>query len=227
MVGTTAEQLESIKELIQFDHEYIKPVQLDNNKKPANVTKVVNSPTDTIVVKCNKKPQKMVSVINLKANSQVKPVDMNAHSHQTVTPVKQDTGLELPEFFENEDILNFGADLMKDLDIEKLLGGGIIDNVDKQSPPASSVISQDNPRKRKASDITDCIKQTRTDDFCFQTMVKFDDIFSNDETQPESNISEQLRDAGSPASVASLSSSSSIHDDLWEESFSELFPNLV
>lgn len=236
MVGPTAAELESLKELIQFDHEYIKPVQV--NFVPAN-TKAVAAPTKS-VVKCNK-PKKMVSVINVGvSNDQTEPV--NSISQQTVTPA-QDVSLDLPEFFES-DILNFNTDLIKDLDLDKLLTGGIIDNeipaevskppLQQQQQPISCSISQDNPRKRKCSDVTDSstakcskpIMQSATDDFCFQTVVKFDDIFTHSDNviQQSESVSE-LSEAGSPASV--VSSSSSSHDDLWEESFSELFPTLI
>lgn len=250
MVGPTTAELESIKELIQFDHEYIKPVQVPikiqtNNKKSTNhadaIAAVPANNAKSAVVKCNSnKPKKMVSVVNfnISANCQPKQIATPVKNQQPTTPVTSDTGLDLPEFFETEDILDFNCDLIKDIDIDHLLNGGIIDNVippadvgkQQKQHPISSIISQDNPRKRKCSDVdsstANCsVKQTKLDDFCLQTVVKFDDIFSqSDETKSDSVISE-LSEAGSPASVTSLSSSS--HDDLWEESFSELFPTLV
>jgi len=228
----------------------MKPIQVHAHsiKKPSNVFKVVAAapaPAKSAVVKCNSnnnKQQKMVSVVNVNvsANCTSKPVNSNTNSQQCTTPVTPDTGLSLPDFFETEDILNFNTDLIKDLDIDKLLTGGIIDNElspadvgkQQQQQTLSSVISQDNPRKRKCSDadvsstVQSNTKQPKTDDFCSQTVVKFDDIFSqNDDIQSENMISE-LSEAGSPASIVSMSSSAS-HDDLWEESFSELFPTLV
>ena len=287
LVGPTTAELESIKELIQFDHEYMKPIQVHSQavKKPANIIKVIAAApaaapaAKSVVVKptCNitsnnnvnnnlKKQQKMVSVVNVNVstNCPPKPVYSTSISNTTITncqqyttsvspvtpvapmtPLTPDTGLNLPEFFETEDILNFNTDLiMKDLDIDKLLTGGLIDNElnpadvgkEQQQPQQtlSSVISQDNPRKRKCSDAnifsstvhSSNSKQPKTDDFCSQTVVKFDDIFSQNDDIHSESIASELSEAGSPASIVSTSSSIS-HDDLWEESFSELFPTLV
>lgn len=257
MVGPTATELESIKELIQFDHEYIKPVQVHFTSKPVdnndrvNVSPVAASANRnnlnttnnrSVAAKSNSKPKKMVSVVNVNISAatrsqQPEPVVCSSTNgpNPVLTLATPDAGLDLPDFFETEDILNFNDDLIKDIDIDKLLTGGIIDNeVSKQQPVLSSSISQDNTRKRKCSDdsesstatVCSAVKQPRvSNDFCFQTLVKFDDIFSsqNAEIKPDSVVGE-MSEVGSPASVVSSSSS---HDDLWEESFSELFPTLI
>lgn len=216
VVGPTAADLESIKELIQFDHEYIKTVQVQNsvNSKPAAAAAAAKKKT---------KP-KMVSVINVSVSAN------QASPAKPTTPEQSDAKLDLPDFF-NTEMLNLSPDLLDDLnallgEVNTSSSNTASDCKDGKQLQQPSFVSQNNTtHKRKSSDSSSSpTKMSRVDsDLCYETIARFDDLFSPEEPVSPHSVSD-LSDARSPASEIS---SPGLGDDMWEESFTELFPSLV
>lgn len=194
VVGPTATELESFKELIEFDHVYFKsssqPAASNmKTEEPSASTRSLLSPT--------LKPRKAVSLLNTTTNC----------STQVMSP-------KLAESYDVSDVdFTSLSERLEDLDdFEQLCSS--VSAVSEVVPPAPDKCDlKEEPLEKHQL-------------FELESLSSFVD--SEFHSSPELP---SLSDAGysSDNSVSSPKSdlSSTLGDDLWEESFSELFPALL
>lgn len=181
MVGPTATELESFKELIEFDHVYFKPNSNICNAKPAR--SLLSQPA-----------KKAVSLLN---------------------PKPAAPSLKVAETFDVTDVdfstLSESLESLEDLD---QLCVTALSQTSNNNTDNSFLEDEPDSKKCKLSPIVGTSLYDELDL----------DIYSSPEARHPS-------DAGysSDQSIASPKSDISypLSDDLWEESFSELFPSLI
>lgn len=233
MVGPTAAELESIKELIQFDHEYYK-----------------SEPPAMNVSQCNNKPQRNFSQ-NTTSGS-VKLTDSKFVTNQSVTcsTVSSPQNANTVTCFKNAatTVMPSESDLEKYLErnLESLMDLNVLLEESQVGDPNHmvSVCSEDKsvPMNDDNKLVTGILEKEVDEKLNFKPeVISFsDDLTSvmpcsplqslvDDEANlktsaSDSAYSSDLSDMNSPKSDALWFEESDI---LWEESFTELFPSLA
>ena len=246
MVGPTTAELESLNELIRFDHVYYK----------------VTSPAGLVVTSSSQQVPAgaaIVSVVQQKqqqSNSNQRPVKSKQGEQATFTSKPQvvdtvNASVPTVQILDNFDqgISQEGLDRL--LDLDSILQDDLTQTVDvspttMMASPNSTAQSTNNTaqvgcdavskdslsiptttglqsRKRKLSNINTDLNIPYSLSLRNQRLES-DDILGLEQFSPldDSNYSSDLSNAGSPRSEAS-----SLLDGDWEESFTELFPSLV
>ena len=238
MVGASTTELESLKELIKFDHIYYKaPVESSVAVAPHDEKMVVVSLPDT-------------------AQVQEAPMEVAANSSVTTTTTttteQADTEVDIMKFMD-ADIIESLSEL---LDIDALVAGENNASTDKptvvvteppQEKPSTttqslsivSVTSKDSSspktttntvskrgKKRKAPEVIDFDQHMLSSSFLTVPGNTSPSMHSSSCPSPlslsESGYSSEDLLTSSPESTVSA-----LGDDLWEESFTELFPSLL
>jgi len=226
-VGPTATELESIKELIQFDHEYYK-----------TESSIINSAQQGVTILKKIAPKSNQKIFSIPAQdaimeSVIEPVNLE-DENETVCYAELDLASYLQE--------NMGS-LM---DLESLLGASEIPDSSAAVTDACSedeaVYSPQNPPKsgtQTEDQFTDSTSKMDInldlDMFNFSEDLILDPMQSpvhslNEELpiKPVPSLSDSaygsdLSDVGSPRSDHSIFD----QDTIWHESFTELFPSLA
>lgn len=207
MVGPSSAELESLNELIKFDHIYYKA---EPNAK-GGVKSSISSQTDSSVQQTTvhsgqieikeEESQPSVTVTDENSNMQV---DVPTISIDDTTSLEDVTSLQLLEDIESllqsEDLLD-----VADMDPASL--------IPQSETPIQNKCSQSRGQKRKHS--SSVTSSSSPNSLTVEDHIQ--DYFS------DSGVSGDLSDVPSPASDIS----SCLGDDSWEESFTELFPDLL
>lgn len=243
VVGPTATELESIKELINFDHIYYKVpsgayTDSVQEEKPKSVYVSVTVAAEPITVQQQQVATPLVSS-STNQNTKEDIIDLTQPQLDLPMDVNINDLLDMSSWNELMDIDDL---LQRDLATTAEVKATTVTNTPVIAPATNisggvSLISKDSSiatsskhqkslisrRKRKAEEpIT-----LETDNFITDhgllspSLLSFDSEMSyNNET---SGYGSDLSDIGSPKSDIS----SALSDDLWEESFTELFPSLL
>lgn len=218
MVGPSPAELESINELIKFDHEYYKIEPLTPEPKmeviiDSGVSSTVENKTDS---------ESVVPDIKTEFSLQQDCV-------QTVsgdTPV-----LSIEDFVDLEkEVLNVLPEINIDLlnDIESL----IEDDLHRQAIPNSmdevsqngQLLLPNEEDKKLQCELTPPVEKHSKKRKLSQTSLSSDLLSKEDDLSgSDSGVASDYSDAGSPYSDFS----GGLSDNVWEESFIELFPDLV
>lgn len=195
MVGAPPKELESVNELIKFDHVYFK-------SEPATS----NAMTQMPIAMETQSVDEAVPVVPNSGNSQEYNID--SHTPENVISIKD---FESLESLLSEDWISMVTDNCDTISKDKLSGAGAalhqpLDCAKLQSQgrcgPHVSNVHQDTTKLAPVGTM---------DTMCAGSLS-------------DSGLSDySYSDAGSPNSVGS----SMLSDDVWEESFGELFPCLL
>lgn len=240
LVGPTTKELESFKELIQFDHVYFKP----QPKGKADVVSQVKVSPDVLK---NSNSSQNVQKLTTNGSSNLKNVKIIITSdvdnvakplplEQNDVPQILGNGNEIVDISEiDSDALGeWNFDLLEDLEnILKAETEGLpcSENNTLRSQKCDNGLTELGNKsrgiKRKAEEEIKTIVDTLTVD-APKTIpsVSLDSDYFSDVPSPynaESPYSTQ--DTGSPVSEGSVGSP--LSDSVWEESFTELFPDLL
>lgn len=203
VVGPTAAELESINELIKFDHEYYKhqSMSAETDIETSSQQAVTNSSTKVNICVTQDLPTKSISE----------------------DPVKNEP--EISAITETVDLTDINLDLLKD--IESLIGFDFQDQFEQNSVESISQSGQctqnegetkdtisKNDRKRKRSETVSSPSVTDM----YESSDNLDNAVFSD-----SGFTSDFSDACSPLSDIS----GGLDDNPWEESFMELFPTLA
>ncbi len=237
VVGPTTAELESINELIKFDHIYYKTPDSANKDNVVNVVK--------------EEEPKNVSVSVTVAAQPITSVQQQVTTPSASCPTNQSkevSGLTTPQLdlpVDINDLLDLSTDSWNQLiDLDVLLQGEL--NLTAEVTAATvtdtcvtatntkssvsliskdkSIVKNSSSRKRKAVEpISMETNSVITNDQLLSPDSRLN--FDMDLTSQSSPFSESCysSDIGSPKSDIS----SALGDDIWEESFTELFPSLV
>jgi len=210
-LGPSATELESVKELIQFDHIYYKPattasqphVELGQVCENTEIHIVTDSELPTISSMDTALPESLApeeAVMPIHTDTPVMPGPIH-----TDTPALQSVIDNLLDIDELLDLSNFNWDSMNNFDFESL--------TDTSEDVAPSVCKSDS-QSRQSVHVNITATSTLPDTSGYAVMADASSPL-NDSVYGDSS------DLGSP-----VQSEASI-DDLWEESFTELFPSLA
>ena len=204
VVGPKAEELESIKELIRFDHVYYKPDQ----------------PKVATVVKSSQPTEENVPVVDLTAEND-NVVELFDVTESDVSSVEQNSANEeIPDTFDIDNIL-------------ELLTTDTVSVVAGDSGEKDTDISKEEPAKKrqKVSDNGESVQNKNIEllpeHFDFNT--DYDLGFQQDLVTPHSPLARSPSESGYSSDGGIPSPKSDISSPLsneWEESFTQLFPSL-
>ena len=244
VVGPTTAELESLNELIKFDHVYYKVTTPGGNNQTVTVVPTTTPLKEGISVSVVQPAKQSTKAKQLSLVPKVSTSELS--KQQSANSTYNETDLQLPEI----DLPPLDESLDHLLDLDNILTEDLIQSSTTQallpSPAVPQVaatpqttlssgynfVSKDtlqvpklsqNSRKRKCS--TDLNLKSITFQQRNQRHMS-DDIFGLDDSSITSS------DALSPRSDSSFlgspqSDSSLLGEDGWEESFTELFPTLV
>ena len=226
VVGPTTTELESLNELIKFDHVYYKSEA--DVASPSDVSSV-----NRAVSKSGKVQPTSVNSL-LKTNIVQTTPDVTADLKEaTISSADDNSDIDLPHTLEDIDFAALSESLEQQLiDLDAIL---------KDS------VAMETSQEEKASDICEPLLKKQKlceSDFVQETKVKIetdtapalpDDLFSQSSDfliVPSSPVlkSGSLSDSGYSSDAASPRSDVSVlyeTDNHWEESFTELFPSLL
>ena len=227
MVGPTAAELESLKELIQFDHEYYKSeppalsISQQDTKSSRNIDLAAVTSTPEKVTRCE---------ASIPPSADCKEVECPTISNADRTPVLSEA--DLASYLEKniESLLDLNALLEESQDG----GSGYVAPVCSEDRPVN-VVSESEPDSDRL--VTGGMKKM---DFSTEIVSFDDDLTSVIASSPlqslvdgdssfltclsESSYNSDVSDASSPKSDITLFEES---ETIWEESFTELFPALA
>lgn len=242
VVGPTTEELESFKELIQFDHVYFKP----QAAKQASV--------ENPAVVAAQKPACMKSAVSI-----IKPsVKAAAQKDSSPAPVPspaspaEDASSEVTSDFLPLGEIDLTSTLEELIDLGSMLREDLVDSQcqglqDSQSADCiaadsfssvSEACSTSSSRKRKSSaiDTYSKPKSARKDPLATDSYSLFpgSDTFGLEASLSPSSLNSSVSESGYCSDSSVLGSpKSDVSGDLgvesasWEETFSELFPSLI
>ncbi|KAK2140817.1 hypothetical protein LSH36_1238g00028 [Paralvinella palmiformis] len=227
VVGPTAAELESLKELIQFDHEYYKSeppalsISQQDTKSSRNIDLAAVTSTPEKVTRCE---------ASIPPSADCKEVECPTISNADRTPVLSEA--DLASYLEKniESLLDLNALLEESQDG----GSGYVAPVCSEDRPVN-VVSESEPDSDRL--VTGGMKKM---DFSTEIVSFDDDLTSVIASSPlqslvdgdssfltclsESSYNSDVSDASSPKSDITLFEES---ETIWEESFTELFPALA
>lgn len=244
VVGPTTTELESFKELMQFDHVYFKP---QPKSKTDSVGQIKISP-DLLnrlkkFQKVTENGSKCVKNVKIIITSDTNPkLDVASLKQAVAIPQHTSNSCETVKVDDHEsdtwsDLLNdLNFDLLEDLEnIMKADTEGVsCPDVDcLQSQTSDNELNKDESesrgQKRKAPiNEIDAIVDTLTsnDDLLQSKTMSFDSDYGSDIQSPYSASSPySIQDSESLLNDTNLESP--LADTAWEESFTELFPDLL
>ena len=234
MVGPTSAELESLNELIKFDHVYYKNQPLTDTTgssvlQAADVQCEKVSGQVNITISCDtpvkSEKEENVSDLDMQINAETIVKEM-----QNILPdINMDLLKDIENYIENEmDIEPVGQSCLDTVDNTPQGGVSLLEKAIK-SDSLQSISTNKDSRKRRLSDICGIVSDIESsssiaDDQC--VMLGNDSGISSDYSDagsPYSENSEKIGDVPSPYSDIS----GGLSEDHWEESFIELFPDLV
>lgn len=226
-MGPTTEELDSLNELIHFDHIYYKTSQPASTPKSAPDTNCIQ-----VVMKTSKSDiqPKVVSIIKRRVSAQ--PVVTEV---EKVEPVVDDVNLDIAE----ADLVSLASQLEEIIDFDSIMNLDVIATKDESSTGSSSCVTGltgDSSNAISVDNITACPLKRKYDDMSApsnNSPIVLSDSFEMNHAsslyqsaQSESGYSSDLSDVASPKSDISMEGSLG-PDMLWEDSLSELFPSLI
>lgn len=207
MVGPTAAELESIKELIRFDHEYIK-----------------TEPVETVVITDDDEDITITSNLDTDMEMEYKTEETTTDSATVAEEISSEFGdIDLEQFTSSMDFESL-------LELDSLpdeLKSIIEPSVMKKEQDTS--VSSKQPSSKKARTPTNLLNVSNTNSFAstfsLNSPVLLEEPLWPGATLSDSGYSsdEVNSDVASPRSDYSTN----LDDDIWEESFTELFPTLA
>lgn len=234
LVGPTTTELESFKELIQFDHVYFKPQPKGKTNSSGqivtNVTgKLNNVPCVQKKTENGRKGVKNVQIIITADSSDKQDVQPNSFSLPNVES-QTDIGTVNLEDYESDMLTSLNFDLLEDLEnILKADAEGLscprdvsssAQNCDNGHIVDSQGKSRSLKRKAPVEEIEAIVDTLTADELSVSKSLSSDSGYSSDVPSPYS-----AHDTDSPFSDDSVTSP--LNDNMWEESFTELFPDLL
>jgi hypothetical protein len=233
-VGPTTAELESLNELIRFDHIYYKSE--GGEKVKCVSSKDIASSND------------VMNILSLPDNGIV--AQQNVEHPKPVTPTDNPKLVDFESVLNLTDMVPFNDSLNDLVDLDALLQDNLLSTVTScgtdNIPGVTSQVAKDTrvhslvpqnepvPKRRK----THNLKLSMPDNTNFKRekivspvkskpleVFSAEDLFSLDSSSSvsDSGYSSELSEAASPRSEIS----SVLGDDVWEESFTELFPSLI
>ena len=248
VVGPTATELESLNELIKFDHIYYKPAVPSVPSVGQDLT--VDSDCEIIEVKEEPDQDSECTAAASGLAVTVTPAEQEPMA-VTATPATQDVvavpmppaGLEAEPELDLDELLDLGAInwTQFNLDLDSLSESNSTDTTQlsvttlSECPTTTPIghsnvsVEASSPRKRKLStDTATSLPGSPTaSPLCSLDLT--DTLFGLEQpslptcSQSESGYGSELSDIGSPKSDIS----STLEDSLWGDSFTELFPSLA
>jgi hypothetical protein len=228
--------LESFKELIQFDHVYFKP-QPKGKTNSSGQTQIVTSVTGKLNnVPCvqkktenGRKGVKNVQIIITTDSNDKQNVQPNSFSLPNVENQTDIATVNL-EDYESDMLTSLNFDLLEDLEnILKADTEGLscpqdisssAQNCDNGHIVESRGKSRSLKRKAPVEEIEAIVDTLTANELSVPKSLSSDSGYSSDVPSPYS-----MRDTDSPFSDDSVTSP--LNDNMWEESFTELFPDLL
>lgn len=215
MVGPSPAELDSINELIKFDHEYYK------------IEPLTPEPEMEVIVDVD-----ATSTIELKTDTECIDPNLKTNQEESIHVMEEEVPVPcISDFVDLEkEVLNVLPEINIDLlnDIESL----IEDDLHSQATPDSTEeISQNGQlllpseqNKRLQSELAPQAEKQSKRKYS-QTLGSCSDLISSDDyfSSSDSGITSDYSEVGSPYSDIS----GGLSDNVWEESFIELFPDLV
>lgn len=250
VVGPTTTELESFKELMQFDHVYFKPQSEDKTdsvgqikiapdllnrlksfqKVTENGSNCVKNVKIIITSDTNRKLDvaslKQAAAIpqNTEQSNCIQTVVVDDHESDAWSDLLNDLNFELLDDLEN--IMKADAEGVSCPDIDCLQSQTSDNGHDKDQS-----ISRGQKRKAPINEIEAIVDTLTSDDDLLQKKtMSFDSDYDSDITSPYSSSSPfSIQDSESLLSDTNVESplESPLADTTWEESFTELFPDLL
>jgi hypothetical protein len=248
VVGPTTAELESLKELIQFDHEYYKsesPILVVSQQEVKSVQKICpkivkSKENNSEMVSIGEPPEDVDTKLCTKVTVSVTPPASNKDIISMDTTTSPDplswSETDLTDYFQNN--LESLMDLNCLLEESQLSNSDCVVSVYSEDELAHDTMAV-NTETAKSNSTVDSIKvnefnldsnmlQLGEDMYSplppspIQSLV--DTEFLAHKAISDSAYGSDLSDIGSPKSDVSLFDE---HDASWEESFTELFPSLA
>jgi hypothetical protein len=233
-VGPTTAELESLNELIRFDHIYYKSE--GGEKVKCVSSKGIASSND------------VVNILSLPDSSVV--AQQNVECPKPVTPAENSKWVDFESVLNLTDMVHFNDSLNDLVDLDALLQDNLLstvtsggtDNIQGTTSPVAkdtrvhSLVPQNEPAPKRRK--THNLRLSMPDNTNFKRekivspvqskpleVFSAEDLFTLDSSSSvsDSGYVSELSDASSPRSEIS----SVLGDEVWEESFTELFPSLV
>lgn len=243
LVGPTTTELESFKELIQFDHVYFKPQPQSKTDLNGQTEALLNKLSKTSqVLLASGKPMKKVKVI---ASQDAIDIEMTSPCIQTSDVLPDSAENQNLSVGEEINIADINEDMLTDLnldlleDLESILKAesedqscSEVSDLQDQEGISDSIDSQAQRKglKRKADKAEiDVVVDTHTPEVFITSHSSSDSGYDSDGVPSPYS-------AGSPSSVQEPFSpplrdenftGSLLADSTWEESFTQLFPDLM
>jgi hypothetical protein len=213
VVGPSPAELDSLNELIKFDHEYYK------------IEPITPEPEMEVIVDVG-----ATSTTELETDIECIVPNLKTNQEDTIQVMGEEAPVPcISDFVDLEkEVLNVLPEINIDLlnDIESL----IEDDLHSQaSPDSTEEISQNGqlllPSEQNKGLQSEPQTEKRTKRKHSQTLGSCSDLISSDDyfSGSDSGISSDYSEVGSPYSDIS----GGLADNVWEESFIELFPDLV
>ncbi|XP_061163172.1 uncharacterized protein LOC133172327 [Saccostrea echinata] len=219
VVGPSPAELESINELIKFDHEYYKIEPLTPEPKmeviiDSGVSSTVENKTDSESVVPDIKTEFALQEDCVRTVTEESPI----LCIEDIVDLEKEVLNVLPEI--NIDLLNDIESLIED-DLHRQ---AIPDSMDEVSQNGQLLLPNEQNKKLQSELTPPAVKHSKKRKFS-QTIGPNSDLVSSDDyfSGSDSGIASDYSEAGSPYSDFS----GGLSDNVWEESFIELFPNLV
>ena len=233
VVGPTAAELESLKELIQFDHEYYKSepptmnVSQYNDKPQSNLSQVTTSGT-----------AKMTESKCVTSSKVPSATESNSENAANVASFQNSTNTVMPSESELEKYLERNFESLVDLNalLEESQVGGLdqvasVSSEDKTIHMNSESVLVTGRSVKEVNERLNLQPEVISFSDDLTSVIPYSPLQSlvDDEASLKTSISDSayssdLSDVNSPKSDTSLFEESDI---LWEESFTELFPSLA
>lgn len=250
VVGPSATELESFKELIQFDHEYFKPqpkgkTDFSVQTKSSNIAVKQNIPFPAILASETGPKQVNVIITSDSGNvtSDLGKIQISSDLVQNNQEfVEQGTDEEVSVLNVddvNEDMLtDLNIDLLEDL--ENILEAQAAENAclessclqiqDSNSVSVDSTVQRKGlKRKAEEAEIDAIAESLKAEDVCPSDSLSVDSGYGSDGPLSPYHVKSpvSLQNPASPFSDDTSIADSPLADTVWEESFMELFPALV
>lgn len=245
MVGATAAELESLKELIQFDHEYYKagsPEPAQEQQDEVIEIIVSSSPSDDSTPASPSQPQAMESILPVEVMSVTSTVD------ELMTDITEATNsCETADDPATVDLATYLSSVESIMDLEALLGLSQYEedsadravSSDSEDLPACKRIKLEPQEFSNKADTWDCIPKVTDLPEDFSSLFDTGDadsgfLLSPDPLNPHSSTLSSSGDSCYQSDISEIGSPK--HEDcsfykedksFWEESFTELFPSLA
>lgn len=232
-MGPTSTELESFKELMQFDHVYFKPQpkgktnlcgQIKVSPKLSDSGKNVHSVQKETENGKNMKNVQVVITSDLPSGQYMENCDTVSQNGQANTIET----INIDEF--DSDMLNdLNLDLLDDLEnILKADSEGLScpkDNFPKSQKSDESAVQLRGQKRKASKHEIEAIVDTLTSDVPDKAMSDDSDYVSDVPSPCSAGSPYSAHDCGSPLDDTNIESP--LANSVWEESFTELFPDLL